>query len=139
MMGGMLGLVGLGRVRLSLNMALLPRSLGGLQGSGSAFSLLERIEDCDTPVDGALAIRLAAFGVAVCKIGLLIVGLRGTVGFDEALSGSTSLDGDTVVTEEVVGDVIDDTGDEATGEDEVTEGDDLDEDDTVVVVANESG
>ena len=91
MMGGMLGLVGLGRVRLSLNIALLARSRGGLNGSGSVFSLVASIEECDTPVLGALAIRFAALGVAVCKIGLLMVGLAGTVGgaglFD-VLSGS---------------------------------------------------
>ena len=111
--GGMLGLVGLGRVRLSLNIARLPRSRGGLKGSGSVFSFVAKIDDCDTPVDGALAIRFAAFGVAVCKIGLLMVGRAGTVGgglFD-VLSGSLllikeslSADGELLVTD--VGDDI---------------------------------
>ena len=45
MIGGMLGLVGLGSVRLSLNTARLARSRGGLKGSGSVFSLAERMED----------------------------------------------------------------------------------------------
>jgi len=45
MMGGMLGLVGLGKVKLSLKTALLARSLGGLKGSDSVFSLAERMED----------------------------------------------------------------------------------------------
>jgi len=39
-----------------------------------------RIDDCDTPVDGALAIRDAALGVAFCRIGLLIKGLTVAVG-----------------------------------------------------------
>ena len=32
----------------------------------------ERMEDCETPVDGARSINEAADGVAVCKMGLLI-------------------------------------------------------------------
>jgi len=39
-----------------------------------------RIDDCDTPVDGALAIRDAALGVVFCRIGLLIKGLTVAVG-----------------------------------------------------------
>lgn len=73
MMGGMLGEVGEGRVSLSLNTARLALSLPG------SFSLL-RMEDWDTPVLGAFAIRLAALGVAVCRTGLLMVGLTSAVG-----------------------------------------------------------
>jgi len=109
-MGGILGLVGLGRVRLSLNMARRPRSLGGLNGSPGSllFSLVARMEDCDTPVLGALAIRFAAFGVVFCKIGLLIVGLAGTVGGGllDCLSGSL-----VVIKEGLSDDDNDDDGD----------------------------
>ena len=136
MMGGMLGLVGLGRVRLSLNMALLPRSRAGLETSTSAFSLLDKMEDWDTPVDGALAMRLAALGVAVCRIGLLIVGLRGIVGLD-GLSGSLSDEGDMVAADDE-GEVIDDDAGEAVTVGDDTVGEDLD-DETVVVVVNELG
>ena len=134
-MGGMLGLVGLGRVRLSLNMALLPRSRAGLETLTSAFSLLDKMEDWDTPVDGALAMRLAALGVAVCRIGLLIVGLRGIVGLD-GLRGSSD-EGDMVAPDDE-GEVMDDDAGEAVtvGDDTVGEG--LD-DETVVVVVNELG
>merc|ERR1719232_809227 len=73
-------------------MARRPRSLGGLNGSPGSllFSLVARMEDCDTPVLGALAIRFAALGVVFCKMGLLIVGLAGTVGGGllDCLSGS---------------------------------------------------
>ena len=111
--GGMLGLVGLGRVRLSLNIARLPRSRGGLKGSGSVFSFV-KIDDCDTPVDGALAIRFAAFGVAVCKIGLLMVGRAGTVGglFD-VLSGSLLLIKESLSAEGEL--LVTDVGDDITG------------------------
>lgn len=54
--------MGLGRVIGSQNTARLALSRGGLKGSLS-FSLVARIDDCDTPVDGALAIRDAALGV----------------------------------------------------------------------------
>lgn len=74
MMGGLLGLVGLGRVIGSQKMARLPFSLGGLKGSASLFSLVARIEDWLTPVDGAFAIREAALGVAVCRTGRLMKG-----------------------------------------------------------------
>ena len=73
MMGGLLGLVGLGRMICSLNTARLPRSRGG-RHSPSSFSFVARMLDCDTPVLGARAIRLAAAGVAVCSTGLLISG-----------------------------------------------------------------
>jgi hypothetical protein len=39
-----------------------------------------RIDDCDTPVEGALAIRDAALGVVFWRIGLLIKGLTVAVG-----------------------------------------------------------
>jgi len=61
-MGGLFGLVGLGRVIGSQNTARLALSRGGLNGSHS-FSFVARIDDWDTPVEGALAIRDAAFGV----------------------------------------------------------------------------
>ena len=64
MMGGLLGLVGLGRVIGSQNIALRPFSRGGLNGSDS-FSFEASIEDWETPVEGALAMSEAAFGVAV--------------------------------------------------------------------------
>jgi len=109
-MGGMLGLVGLGRVRLSLNTARLALSRGGLKGSGSIFSLAERIEDWDTPVLGALAIRLAALGVAFCRMGLLITGLAAVGGLEDCILSE-------------VGDKagLSDDGDEEEGEDMVTE------------------
>ena len=94
MMGGMLGLVGLGRVRVSLNTARRPRSRGGLKGSGSSLSLVARMEECDTPVLGALAIRLAALGVAVCSTGLLMVD-RAAAGGLEGETFSAEAEGDT--------------------------------------------
>ena len=94
MMGGMLGLVGLGRVRVSLNTARRPRSRGGLKGSGSSLSLVARMEECDTPVLGALAIRLAALGVAVCSTGLLMVGRAAAGGLEEE-TFSAEAEGDT--------------------------------------------
>ena len=94
MMGGMLGLVGLGRVRVSLNTARRPRSRGGLKGSGSSLSLVARMEECDTPVLGALAIRLAALGVAVCSTGLLMVGRAAAGGLEED-TFSAEAEGDT--------------------------------------------
>lgn len=60
--GGLFGLVGLGRVIGSQNTARRALSRGGLKGSLS-FSFVARIDDWDTPVEGALAIRDAAFGV----------------------------------------------------------------------------
>lgn len=80
MIGGLLGLVGEGRMIWSLNTALRALSLGGLKGSVSFSKLVARIEDCDTPVEGALAIREAALGVAVCSTGLLIRGRTVAVG-----------------------------------------------------------
>ena len=67
MMGGLLGLVGLGRVRGSQKTT--PRD------ARSLVLVPDRMDDCDTPVDGALSINEAADGVAVCKMGLLICGL----------------------------------------------------------------
>lgn len=42
--------------------------------------LVAKIEDCETPVEGALAIREAALGVAVWSTGLLIRGRTVAVG-----------------------------------------------------------
>lgn len=64
----------------SLNTARLALSLGGLKGSDSLSKFVARIEDCDTPVEGALAIREAALGVAACNTGLLINGRTMAVG-----------------------------------------------------------
>ena len=89
-----MGLVGLGRVRVSLNTARRPRSRGGLKGSGSSLSLVARMEECDTPVLGALAIRLAALGVAVCSTGLLMVGRAAAGGLEED-TFSAEAEGDT--------------------------------------------
>ena len=89
-----MGLVGLGSVRVSLNTARRPRSRGGLKGSGSSLSLVARMEECDTPVLGALAIRLAALGVAVCSTGLLMVGRAAAGGLEED-TFSAEAEGDT--------------------------------------------
>ena len=109
MMGGMLGEVGEGRVSLSLNTALLALSRPG------SFSLL-RIEDWETPVEGALAMRLAALGVAVWRMGLLMVGLTRAVGGlvltgeegGEDMTGEEEVvtTGETVVGEAVEGSLL---------------------------------
>ena len=88
MMGGVLGLVGEGRMIWSLNTALLALSLGGLKGSASFSVLVARMEDWETPVEGAFAIRDAALGVAVWSTGLLIRGRTVAVGGGRALEGS---------------------------------------------------
>ena len=98
-----MGLVGLGRVIGSQKTARRPFSRGGLKGSGSAnpvppaplppSPLLDKIEDWETPVEGARAIREAALGVAVCRMGRLISG------FTVAVGG---------LPEEVVADLLDD-------------------------------
>ena len=123
MMGGMLGLVGLGRVRVSLNTARRPRSRGGLKGSGSSLSLVARMEECDTPVLGALAIRLAALGVAFWRMGLLITGRAAVGGLVDCLSDV----GDRAGLSDD-GDDTDDGEDIVTGEDDVSCGDGLPED-----------
>lgn len=64
----------------SLNTALRALSLGGLKGSASFSKLVARIEDWDTPVEGAFAISEAALGVAICSTGLLIRGRTVAVG-----------------------------------------------------------
>ena len=65
-----MGFVGLGSVSCSLNTTPLD-DLSDLR-----IRLLPlNIELCDTPVEGALSIKDAAQGVAVCKTGLLINGL----------------------------------------------------------------
>ena len=63
-MGGLFGLVGLGRVRAGFHTRpfLAPAPVGR-----SALSLAERMDDCETPVEGARSIREAAEGVAVCE------------------------------------------------------------------------
>jgi len=91
MMGGLLGLVGLGRVIGSQNMALRPLSRGGLNGSDS-FSLVARIEDCETPVEGAFAISKAALGVAAWRTGRLITGLEELVDVPTLELGRGGLD-----------------------------------------------
>ena len=98
-----MGLVGLGRVIGSQKTARRPFSRGGLKGFGSAnpvppaplppSPLLDKIEDWETPVEGARAIREAALGVAVCRMGRLISG------FTVAVGG---------LPEEVVADLLDD-------------------------------
>lgn len=75
-----MGLVGLGNVIGSQKTARLPFSLGGLKGSSSFSLLVARIDDCDMPVEGALAITDVAFGVAFWKTGLLINGRTVAVG-----------------------------------------------------------
>lgn len=83
-MGGLFGFVGLGRVNGSQKTtpleALLLRA-----GSTSGFSLVDKMELCETPVEWDLEIRLAAVGVAVCKTGRLMTGLEGTKGNVEDL------------------------------------------------------
>ena len=65
-----MGFVGLGSVSCSLNTTPLDDL------SDFRIRLLPlNIELCDTPVEGALSIKDAAQGVAVCKTGLLINGL----------------------------------------------------------------
>jgi hypothetical protein len=64
MMGGLFGFVGEGRMIWSLKTARRPFSRGGLKGSASFSVLVASMEDWDTPVEGALAISEAAFGVA---------------------------------------------------------------------------
>ena len=60
MMGGLFGEEGEGRMIWSLKTALL----NGFKGPVVSFSLLvARMEDWETPVEGALAIWLAALGV----------------------------------------------------------------------------
>jgi hypothetical protein len=71
MMGGLLGLVGLGRVIGSQKTT--PRELLSLLSGLSGR--VERIEYCETPVHGALLIKADAEGVAAWKTGLLISGL----------------------------------------------------------------
>jgi len=77
-----LGLVGLGSVIGSQKTARLPFSFGGLKGSCSFSLFVASIEDCDMPVEGALAITDVALGVAFWKIGLLINGRTVAVGAD---------------------------------------------------------
>ena len=66
----------------SLNTALRALSRGGLKGSDSFSKLVARMEDCETPVEGAFAIKEAALGVVFCNTGLLINGRTVAVGVE---------------------------------------------------------
>lgn len=79
-MGGLLGLVGLGRVNGSQKTTPLDALLLTVEGSTSGFSFEDKMELCETPVEWDLEMRLAAVGVAVCKTGRLMTGLEGTKG-----------------------------------------------------------
>ena len=81
------------------------------------------MEDCDTPVLGALAIRLAALGVAFWRMGLLITGRAAVGGLVDCLSDV----GDRAGLSDD-GDDTDDGEDIVTGEDDVSCGDGLPED-----------
>ena len=85
MIGGLLGLVGLGRVKGSQKTTPLDDllALGNAQGWPSTLSFdnsFERIELCDTPVECDLEMRADAVGVAVCKTGLPMTSFEGTKG-----------------------------------------------------------
>ena len=82
MIGGVFGEVGEGRMIWSLNTALLALSRGGLKGSDSFSKFVARMEDCETPVEGAFAIKEAALGVVFCSTGLLIKGRTVAVGVE---------------------------------------------------------
>lgn len=86
MIGGLFGFVGLGNVSGSQKttpledlFVLIPLL------STSDFSLLDKIEDCETPVECDFEMSEAAVGVAVCKTGRLMTGLEGTRGRVEDL------------------------------------------------------
>ena len=66
----------------SLKTALLALSRGGLKGSDSFSKFVARMEDCETPVEGAFAIKEAALGVVFCSTGLLINGRTVAVGVE---------------------------------------------------------
>ena len=85
MIGGLLGLVGLGRVKGSQKTTPLDDllALGNGQGWPSTLSFdnsFERIELWDTPVECDLEMRADAVGVAVCKTGLPMTSFEGTKG-----------------------------------------------------------
>ena len=85
MIGGLLGLVGLGRVKGSQKTTPLDDllALGNAQGWPSTLSFdnsFERIELWDTPVECDLEMRADAVGVAVCKTGLPMTSFEGTKG-----------------------------------------------------------
>lgn len=84
MIGGLLGLVGLGRVKGSQKTTPLDDllALGNAQGPStlSFDNSFERIELWDTPVECDLEMRADAVGVAVCKTGLPMTSFEGTKG-----------------------------------------------------------
>lgn len=82
MIGGVFGEVGEGKMIWSLNTARLALSRGGLKGSDSFSVFVARMEDCETPVEGAFAIKEAALGVVFCNTGLLINGRTVAVGVE---------------------------------------------------------
>jgi hypothetical protein len=89
MIGGLLGLVGLGRVKGSQKTTPLDDllALGNAQGPStlSFDNSFERIELWDTPVECDLEMRADAVGVAVCKTGLPMTSFEGTKGNVEDL------------------------------------------------------
>ena len=82
-MGGLLGLVGLGRVMGSQKTTPL-EDLSFFSG----FSDLAKMELCDIPVLGAREISDAAEGVAVWKTGFPMTGLEGPAAAAAALLAS---------------------------------------------------
>lgn len=84
MIGGLLGLVGLGRVKGSQKTTPLDDllALGNAEGPStlSFDNSFERIELWDTPVECDLEMRADAVGVAVCKTGLPMTSFEGTKG-----------------------------------------------------------
>lgn len=103
-MGGLLGLVGLGKVNGSqkttpLEALLLAVPLLGIPSISDvdSLSLVERMELCETPVECDFEIKLAAEGVAACSTGRPMTGLEGTKGRvdDLGMEGFlSSLEGD---------------------------------------------
>ena len=75
MIGGLFGLVGLGNVIGSQKTTPLDD-----RSRFSGFSALDKMELCDTPVEGAFDMRAEAEGVAVWRTGLLISGRFEVVG-----------------------------------------------------------
>ena len=88
-MGGLFGLVGLGSVNGSQNTTPLEalEALESLESvlCTSAFSLVAKIELCETPVECDFEMSEAAEGVAFCSTGRPMTGLEGTRGSVEDL------------------------------------------------------